>query len=154
MLKNQTRNQKIKNLRLPKGVGKTGEDLAVSLLLKKRFNILERNYLLRSGEIDIIAEKEDQIHFFEVKTVSCKTLPDVIHETLPESNKSSKDSFLLAQDNISKIKCQKIRKCVDLYCLEKGIDTSKTKIEFGYASVYLDSNKRIGRVFMSFKCVL
>lgn len=53
------------------GLGKTGEDKA-SLFLKKRgFNILERNFRKgKSGEIDIIALKENLLVFVEVRTRS------------------------------------------------------------------------------------
>ncbi len=47
--------------------GRIGENLAVSILLGKKYEILERNYRSRFGEIDIIAEKEGKIHFIEVK---------------------------------------------------------------------------------------
>ena len=49
-------------------VGKIGEDLAASHLEKNDFNILERNYRFGHGEIDIIAEKDNMLIFFEVKT--------------------------------------------------------------------------------------
>lgn len=51
-----------------KQVGKTGEDLAVELLKDKGFQILERNWSNKWGEIDIIAKDKDVIVFVEVKT--------------------------------------------------------------------------------------
>lgn len=51
-----------------KNKGKYGEDLAVSYLKKKGFEILERNYRHRRGEIDIIAlEANNLLVFIEVK---------------------------------------------------------------------------------------
>ncbi len=49
-------------------VGKMGEDEAVRFLEKKGYEILERNFRFRRGEIDIIAKKEGEIVFVEVKT--------------------------------------------------------------------------------------
>lgn len=43
------------------------EKCAVELIEKKGYNILERNYLLKGGEIDIIAKKDDTIVFLEIK---------------------------------------------------------------------------------------
>jgi len=48
--------------------GKIGEDYAAELLSKKGYQIIERNYHSRFGEIDIIAENEEYIVFAEVKT--------------------------------------------------------------------------------------
>ena len=50
-------------------VGTKGEDAAAGLLRDKGYNILRRNYAVHNvGEIDIIAEKDDDIHIFEVRT--------------------------------------------------------------------------------------
>lgn len=48
--------------------GHRGEDLAVVFLQSHGFTIVERNFRIRGGEIDIIAEKRGRIHFVEVKT--------------------------------------------------------------------------------------
>lgn len=45
-----------------------GEDLAVTYLQKKGYQIIERNFRKRYGEIDIIAQKDDTLVFVEVKT--------------------------------------------------------------------------------------
>jgi putative endonuclease len=48
--------------------GNHGEDLAVVFFMQKGFRIIERNWLCRLGEIDLILEKEGVVHFVEVKT--------------------------------------------------------------------------------------
>ena len=48
--------------------GKAGEIYASRYLIKKGYRIIEKNYRCRFGEIDIIAEKNNVIHFIEVKT--------------------------------------------------------------------------------------
>jgi putative endonuclease len=53
-----------------KDLGDLGERLACEYLVDKQFNILEKNYQIPFGEIDIIAKKENIIHFVEVKTVA------------------------------------------------------------------------------------
>ena len=40
---------------------------AEEYLLRKGYKILERNFRNRSGEIDLIAKKDGQLHFVEVK---------------------------------------------------------------------------------------
>ena len=50
-------------------VGTKGEEAAAGLLKDKGYNILRRNYSVHNvGEIDIIAEKDSDIHIFEVRT--------------------------------------------------------------------------------------
>ncbi|CDZ24253.1 hypothetical protein CCDG5_1136 [[Clostridium] cellulosi] len=48
--------------------GKIGEDAAAEFLTDKGWNIIERNYHTRQGEIDIIATFGGYIIFVEVKT--------------------------------------------------------------------------------------
>ena len=51
-----------------KSTGKIGEDIASEFLKKKGYQIIERNWGNKWGEIDIIAKDKDIIVFVEVKT--------------------------------------------------------------------------------------
>ena len=53
-----------------KELGKQGEDIASSFLIKKGYKIVARNLKMGANEIDIIAEDEDFTVFVEVKTRS------------------------------------------------------------------------------------
>lgn len=55
-----------------KDIGNYGEDVAVNFLEKSNYTIISRNFLCKQGEIDIIAKKEEEIIFFEVKTRTSK----------------------------------------------------------------------------------
>ena len=48
-------------------IGNKYEDKSVETLIKEAYKILERNYQNRFGEIDIIAEKNKELVFIEVK---------------------------------------------------------------------------------------
>jgi len=48
--------------------GNYGEDLAVNFLKKQGYKILERNYRIRGGEIDIVCMDGDYLVFVEVKS--------------------------------------------------------------------------------------
>jgi len=48
--------------------GRKGEDAACAFLEAKGYTILARNYTVRYGELDIIAQKEEIVVFAEVKT--------------------------------------------------------------------------------------
>lgn len=49
-------------------IGNLGEDYTVRFLEKNGCEILNRNFTIKGGEIDIVAKKGDIIHFVEVKT--------------------------------------------------------------------------------------
>ena len=49
--------------------GDAGEDRAALYLEEKGFKIIARKWRTRNGEIDIIAEMDDYLVFFEVKTL-------------------------------------------------------------------------------------
>ncbi len=48
-------------------IGRKGEELAASLLRKKGYTILQRNYRYRKAEVDIIAQKKGILAIVEVK---------------------------------------------------------------------------------------
>ncbi len=75
-------NKKLQN----KTIGNLGESIACSFLKRRGFEIIERNYLRKWGEIDIVARgTSGKVHFVEVKTVSYETRSmldwAVTHET-------------------------------------------------------------------------
>jgi len=66
----------------PKTFGNQSETLATRFLEQEGFVILERNYFARKlGEIDIIASRDDILHFIEVK--SGKTDFDPVYNVTP-----------------------------------------------------------------------
>ena len=50
-----------------KSIGGAGEEAAAKYLRRKGYKILERNYHIRGGELDIIAQKDGYIVFVEVE---------------------------------------------------------------------------------------
>ena len=66
----------------PKNFGNQSETLGTRFLEQEGFVILERNYFARKlGEIDIIASRDDILHFIEVK--SGKTDFDPVYNVTP-----------------------------------------------------------------------
>lgn len=55
--------------------GNIGEDAVCGFLVRHGYEIIKRNFTVRGGEIDIIAEKADIIAFVEVKLGSMALLP-------------------------------------------------------------------------------
>jgi putative endonuclease len=53
---------------LRQNIGRYGEDRAAIYLQDRGYEIIERNWRSRSGEIDLIARENDRFVFIEVKT--------------------------------------------------------------------------------------
>jgi putative endonuclease len=51
-----------------KELGKKGEEVALRFLKKRGYRIIEKNYVCKMGEMDIIAREKDTLVFIEVKT--------------------------------------------------------------------------------------
>lgn len=49
-------------------IGRQGEDLALAFLVQRGWQLVDRNWTNRYGEIDLIMQKEQEIRFIEVKT--------------------------------------------------------------------------------------
>jgi len=115
-------------------VGKLGEDVASMFLMKHKFSILERNYTRKWGEIDIVAKKDEKLYFFEVKSVSCETLPNVSDNSL---NKRP-------EENMHPWKMKRLSRVVQTYLIHYKI--GNTPWQFDLLLVYLDVNNKIARV--------
>jgi putative endonuclease len=68
-----------------RNIGNKGEDIACQFLQGKGFSIIARNYQRKWGELDIVAQKEGIIHFFEVKSVS-QSFSRTTNNHRPEDN--------------------------------------------------------------------
>lgn len=121
-------------------LGNLGEDLACRFLVKHDFQIIDRNYLKKCGEIDIIAKKEDKIHFIEVKSVSCEINNSVSPET-------SKNNDFRPEDNVHPWKLQRLYKTIELYLIEKNV-SSETDWQIDVITVYIDKKQLISKVFI------
>lgn len=54
-------------------IGDIGEEIAVRYLKKQGYKILDRNFLKKWGELDIMAKNKKGVSFIEVKTLNQKS---------------------------------------------------------------------------------
>lgn len=109
--------------------GQMGEDLAVKYLKAENFRILDRNFWKPYGEIDIVAKKNDIIHFVEVKTVT---------RAVGYVNRGTNDAYE-PEDNMHLWKRQRLGRVIRSYLQEGGIgEDSDWQIDV--AAVYLDGD--------------
>lgn len=119
-------------------IGQIGEDSACKYLESNGFKVLDRNYLRKWGELDIVAQKGKVLHFIEVKSVS-RTLDVVTHVT---SNGEYR-----AEDNMHPWKLKRLSRVIQSYLLDKNV-SDETDWQFDLATVFIDQNKRLSRVFL------
>lgn len=96
--------------RTRKEVGALGEKVAAEYLKRHGFFIRDRNIARKTGELDIIAEKGNTLHFIEVKTILADTFPD---------EKNAGDDYDPSL-NLHEAKIRKVARTGEWYVLEKG----------------------------------
>jgi len=93
-----------------KEVGTLGENVACEYLRRHEFSIRDRNYVKKTGELDVIAEKENTLHFVEVKTV--------LAEEFPLAENKGEDVYDPSL-NLHEAKVRKVARTGEWYVLEK-----------------------------------
>ncbi len=90
--------------------GNRGEDLAAVFLQEHGFRILARNWSCRLGEIDLIAEKDDALHFIEVKTRRSRAFGD-------------------PQEAVTRTKLRHVQRAVEVYVAQAGAVSRNYQID-------------------------
>ncbi len=85
--------------------GDEGEEMAVEFLVKKGYEIIERNYRYGKGELDIIAKdpEKNETVFVEVKTKNNLEFGDPVY-------------------SVTKNKIKQLKRMAELYLYDKDID--------------------------------
>ncbi len=99
--------------------GKKGEDFAYKIAKKMGYEVLERNYRSRIGEIDLIALDKDTLVFIEVKT--------------------RKHSIAYAKEAIDKRKMRKLFLLASYYLKKNRIFNKK--VRFDVIAICIDKKK-------------
>ncbi len=128
-------------------IGQIGEDFACQYLEKNGYKVLERNYLKKWGEIDIVAKKGNKLHFVEVKSVSRDLLSNVIRETSNSSGMRQNNDSYRAEDNMHPWKLQRLARTIQSYLLDKDIPDN-IDWQFDLVTVYIDVPNNKHNVFL------
>ena len=94
--------------------GDLGESLAVEYLQTWGYQILNRNYWQKWGELDIVARKEDTVHFIEVKTAS--------YETKAALEKALAHGSWRPEEQVHQFKLHQIEKALETWLGEHKYD--------------------------------
>ena len=106
--------------------GNMGEEIACKFLVKRAFTIVDRNYLKKWGEIDIVASKNGTVHFVEVKSVM---------------KKRSETGDYHPEENVHVLKQRRLRRVIQTYLSEKRIGLG-AEFQFHVIVVYMDLKTR------------
>ena len=90
-------------------MGALGERVAALYLTRHGFSICDRNIARKTGELDLIAKREDTLHFVEVKTI-------LVDNFL---NEESADDGYDPSANLHEAKIRKVARTGEWYVLEK-----------------------------------
>ena len=109
--------------------GNLGESGVCKFLKRRKYTILERNYVAGGHEIDVIAKSREHICFVEVKT---------------RSDDAKNTYGMRPADAVNEEKRRSIISAAKIYASVHAKDGYKFR--FDVAEVYLDSNKKIREI--------
>lgn len=110
-------------------IGDLGEDIAVKYLENKGFSVMERNYWRPWGEIDIVCNNGDTVHFVEVKSVS----------------REPNNRGIRPEENMHPAKLKRLHRAVQTYLMEKKVD-GNALWQIDLLCVYLEPEKKKAHV--------
>ena len=91
-------------------IGKIGEELAVKYLKGNGYEIIERNFECKQGEIDIIAKDKEKYVFIEVKT-------------------RTNENYGRPKEAVNQVKKKHIYKSTECYTYTHNIENEPIRIE-------------------------
>ncbi|MDO8569285.1 MAG: YraN family protein [bacterium] len=116
-------------------LGDIGENIACDFLKRRGFEIIERNYLRKWGEIDIITKKSGLIHFIEVKSVT--------RPTEQSFGRAHGTSEYRPEDNMHPWKLKRLSRAMQTYLLDRKLDCDW---QLDLVTVKIDLQNRRARV--------
>lgn len=109
-----------------KELGDIGEKIAQKYLKNKGYEIIELNYRIKQGEIDLIGKLPDNsLVFFEVKT-----------------RKFLSGKYGLPEESVNYFKQKKLRKTAEFFLYEKGYNPLETNWRFDVLAIILNTEEK------------
>ncbi len=122
-------------------IGELGEEIACKYLRSKGFEIVERNYTKKWGEIDIVAKSKEKFYFIEVKSVSRSLLNSVGGES-ENSQLPLTDSYR-PEENMHPWKIKRLSRTIEIYLSNKNV---LNDWQVDLLCVYMDTSQKKAKV--------
>ena len=114
-------------------IGKLGEDIACKFLVSKGHRILERNFRVKAGEIDIVSKNGESLYVVEVKT------------TLGNKIEALED--LGPEENVHAQKLRRLSRAARLFLTQRSVPENAA-LEFVVVAITLDTQENTAYVNM------
>jgi len=127
-------------------LGDIGENIACNFLKRRGFEILERNYSKKWGEIDIVTKRAGLIHFIEVKSVTrlaSTRLDSAKRASDSESRLAHATSEYRPEDNMHPWKLKRLSRAMQTYLLDRKLNCDW---QLDLVTVKIDQQNRTARV--------
>jgi len=108
-------------------LGRRGEDLAVDTLIQRGYTLVERNWYCQSGEVDVVACRDEAWYFFEVRTRRGRR-------------------FGAPEDSVTEAKLQRMIDVARLYLAEHDLNVYQVDWRVGVVAVEMDRAGRLLRI--------
>ncbi|AOZ94204.1 YraN family protein [Paenibacillus crassostreae] len=105
--------------------GAAAEEHAATFLSQLGYDIVDRNWRCRSGEIDIVARYQESLIFVEVRS------------------RSVNSRFGTPAESVNMHKMNQVRKTAEVYLLYKQVDFSSINIRFDVIAVHLNPDMSV-----------
>lgn len=112
------------------GIGPLGENISCRYLQERGFEVVERNYNKKQGEIDIVAKKGRSLHFIEVKSVSWNFGAGEVEER-----------GIRPEENMHANKLKRVFRAVQIYLMEQHVP-SDTLWQIDAIFVFIDDKQK------------
>ena len=108
-------------------LGRRGEQLAAEELARRGYKIVCRNWHCQSGEVDVVARREETWTFFEVRTRRGR-------------------AYGAPEESVTPAKMERMADVARLYLSENGINVHAVDWRLGVVAVEMDQAGRLVRL--------
>lgn len=126
-------------------LGDIGENCACEFLKRRGYTIVERNYLRKWGELDIVARKGNILHFVEVKSIRQEVVGQVSRENSADTLHKKQPEAYRPEENMHPGKLRRLAQTIQIYLLHTK---HEPEWQLDLITAYIDLKTRQARVEM------